>query len=184
MVAKVPQPNLDTSFVVAGMKFVAESNDHRAAVRSLVQAAAALVGSDMGSFYLLDSTAGVLRPYVTFNFPDEYLEACAEVRVGDQCCGRAALHGMPWIVTDMLTDPLFTAAREGAQRSGVRAGFSVPAIDAHGRVIGTLASHFRHPFTPSSFDLERQSLFAKLIAFALVKHGIVTTPAGKSGSVF
>lgn len=159
----------DTKFLLAGMQYVASSADPTTAIRGLVEAASASVGSDTGSLYLLDHTRGVLKPYILHNLPDSYVAGCTEVPLGTQCCGRAALHKVPWIVEDMWTDPLFVDCREAAMKSGMRAGFSVPVLDVNGRCHGSLASHFQTRYTPSHYDLERQSVFAKLIAFALVR---------------
>ena len=57
----------------------------------------------------------------------------------------------------------------GSVKSGIRAAFSVPVIDAQGRVLGSLASHYRKPFSPTAYEIERNHLFATLIAFALVR---------------
>jgi len=153
---------------MAGMKHVANnSDDLLTVVRGLVEAASACVGSNMGTLYLLDESRGVLRPFVLHNIPASYLAGCSEVALGTQCCGRAALHKTPWIVSDMWTDPLFVDCREAAIAAGFRSAFSVPVLDANGNCKGSLASHFRESYTPSPYDLERQSLFAKLIAFAL-----------------
>jgi GAF domain-containing protein len=173
MPSSVAKSSDDFDFLLAGMGFVENSRDAKLAISKLVEAAAATLGSDMGSFYLLDKKGDTLEPYVTFNFPKEYLDACSSVRLGEQCCGRAAKYKLPWVVEDMWTDPLFEAAREGAKRAGIRAGFSVPVLDFNGDCLGSLASHFREPFTPTIYQLERQSAFAKLIGFALVKHGVV-----------
>jgi GAF domain-containing protein len=155
---------------MAGMNHVANnSDDLLGVVRGLVEAASACVGSNMGSLFLLDETRGVLKPFVIHNLPDTYLSGCSEVALGTQCCGRAALHKIPWIVSDMWSDPLFVECREAAMVAGMRSGFSVPVLDANGVCKGTLASHFRESYTPSPYDLERQSLFAKLIAFALAR---------------
>ncbi len=159
----------DTKFLLAGMQYVAGSADPDTAIRGLVEAASASVGSYSGSLYLLDETRGVLKPYILHNLPDSYVAGCAEVPLGTQCCGRAALHKVPWIVEDMWTDPLFVDCREAAKNSGMRAGFSVPVLDVNGRCLGSLASHFDSPYAPSHYDLERQSVFAKLIAFALLR---------------
>jgi GAF domain-containing protein len=163
----------DADFLLAGMGFVANSTDPKFAIAKLVEAAASALGSDMGSFYLLDEDGKVLKPYVTFNFPEAYLAGCSAVRIGEQCCGRAAQYKLPWVVEDMWTDPLFEQARDAAKQAGIRAGFSVPVLDANGNCLGSLASHFRKTFRPSMYELERQSIFAKLIGFALVKHGLV-----------
>ena len=170
MVSPASHPNDDSEFLLAGMNFVTKINDAKVAVEKLVTAAAAAIGSDMGSFYILDEAKQVLEPFVTVNFPAEYAAACSRVPLGEQCCGRAAKYKHPWIVEDMWSDPLFSAARQGAMDAGIRAAFSVPVLDFEGKCLGALASHFRSVFRPTNYDLERQSLFAKLIAFALKKH--------------
>ena len=43
-----------------------------------------------------------------YNLPEEYIAGIGTVRVGSQSCGRAVEHKKPWIVTDMLQDPLCT----------------------------------------------------------------------------
>ena len=71
----------------------------------------------------------VLRPGIIYNLPQEYIEGIGTVRVGSQCCGRAVESKKPWIVTDMLSDPLFAEGRNGAVSSPIRAAFSVPVLD-------------------------------------------------------
>jgi GAF domain-containing protein len=172
----------DSKFLLAGMQHVASAADVTAVIRGLVEAASASVGSDMGSLYLLDHKRGVLAPFILHNLPDSYVYGCAEVPLGTQCCGRAALHKVPWIVDDMWTDPLFVDCREAAKASGMRSAFSIPVLDAKGNCRGSLASHFRETYRPSVYDLERQSVFAKLIAFALTRHEQLNNPAS-SGRV-
>ena len=152
---------------MAGMQHIANSADVTAVTRGLVEAASASVGTNKGSLYLLDHDRGVLKPFVLHNLPESYLEGCSEVPLGTQCCGRAALHKSPWIVKDMWTDPLFSDCKEAAKASGMRSAFSVPVLDVNGRALGSLASHFSDVFSPTQYDLERQSVFAKLIAYAL-----------------
>lgn len=177
--SSLPRPTDDSDFLLAGMSFVASSTDAKETVRKLVAASAASLGSDMGSFFIISRERGVLVPYVTLNLPDEYLAGCSVVELGDQCCGRAALHKLPWIVEDMWSDPLFSTAAEGAKKSGIRAALSMPVLAADGECLGSLAAHFRDPFKPNLYQLERQSLFAKLIGFALVKHGVMPATAAK-----
>ena len=169
----------ETDYLTSAMEYTLTAVEAKDAIERLLVTAASAVGSEMGSFYLLNEDEQVLRPFVTFNFPQAYAEACAEVRVGAQCCGRAVEHKTPWIVEDMLTDPLFAEAREGAANSDVRSAFSVPVLDARGNCLGSLAVHFKRPFTPNAYQLERQSLFAKLIAFALVKYGVVNSEGAR-----
>jgi len=109
-----------------------------------------------------------LYPYATHNLPAEYINGIGAVRVGTQCCGRAVEHRRPWVVTDMLTDPLFAEGRAGAEDSPIRAAFSVPVFDGD-RVIGALACHYENPYTPTPWDIERNESFAKLIGVALIE---------------
>jgi GAF domain-containing protein len=138
--------------------------DHLA---ELIALAAQGARSDSASLYVVDEAAQVLKPAVVYNLPAEYVAACGDVKIGDQCCGRAVQHRREWIVSDMLTDPLFAAARKAAQVSAIRAGFSVPVIDGEGRVVAALACHYDKPFTPTNYDIERNKMFAKLIAAAI-----------------
>ncbi|MBC8038399.1 MAG: GAF domain-containing protein [Rhizobiales bacterium] len=89
-----------------------------------------------------------------------------EVRVGSQCCGRAVESKKPWIVTDMLQDPLFAEGRDGAANSLIRAAFSVPVLDGD-NAIGSLACHYASPYFPSAVDIDRNQHFARLIAIIL-----------------
>lgn len=160
----------DMSFITAGMEFLAKSKDLKQTIEQLVRLSANACGSDMGSLYMLDRADNYLKPFVLVNLPPEYTAGCERVGLGEQCCGRAALHKIPWVVEDMLSDPLFIACREAARTAGIRAGFSVPVLDAQGECIGTLASHFREPYRPDAYSLERSKLFAQLIAFAMARY--------------
>lgn len=130
----------------------------------MVRLACELAGAQGATLFLVDGP--VLRPYVIYNLPKEYIEGIGEVRVGSQCCGRAVAHKKPWIVTDMLTDPLFAEGRDGAVDSPIRAAFSVPVLDEE-NAVGSLACHFTAPHSPATIDIERNEVFAKLIAISL-----------------
>jgi GAF domain-containing protein len=160
----------DLQFLQAGMKFLAESQDLNATIHRIVELAANACGSNMGTLCLVDRTEQVLKPFAAVGLPDAYLEGCGRIGVGEQCCGRAALHRVPWVVEDMRTDPLFKVAADNAAKVGVRAAFSVPVLDAHGECIAVLASHFHERYRPTEYTLERARLFAQLIAFALAKY--------------
>jgi GAF domain-containing protein len=133
-------------------------------LETMVRLAAEITGAHGGSLFLSDGR--VLRPYVIYNLPQEYIAGVGPVRVGTQCCGRAVESKRPWIVADMLEDPLFAAGREGAARSAIRAAFSVPVLEG-GEAIAALACHFTSPHTPSALDIERNQHFARLIAITL-----------------
>ena len=130
----------------------------------MVRLACELADGYGASLFWVDGT--VLRPYIIYNLPEEYIAGIGLVRVGSQCCGRAVEHKRPWIVTDMLADPLFTEGRDGAKASLIRAAFSVPVLDSD-KAIASLACHYTVAHTPSALDIERNQVFAKLIAISL-----------------
>jgi putative methionine-R-sulfoxide reductase with GAF domain len=131
-----------TRFFETSLPLIASSGsgDLERALGELVQMAAESAHSKFGSFYVIDPSENVLKPLVTYGLPEAYIEQCGNVRIGDQCCGRAVKHRKPWTVSDMLSDPLFESAREAAMKSPIRAGFSVPVIDENGDCLGSLAS--------------------------------------------
>lgn len=130
----------------------------------LVRIACEIADAHGASLFLVDGDE--LRPYVIYNLPQEFVAGIGTVRVGSQCCGRAVQAKKPWIVTDMLTDPLFAEGREGARNSMIRAGFSVPVFQGN-EVIASLGCHFTAPHAPSALDIDRNEHFARLIAITL-----------------
>src|SRR5207248_801222 len=106
----------------------------------------------------------VLKPLVTYHLPRPYVDACGYVRLGDQCCGRAVEHRKPWIVSDMLTDPLFVSARDAAAVSPIRAGFSVPVMTDSRDCIGSLGCHYTEPYTPGEQQIKANETWALMIA--------------------
>ena len=130
----------------------------------MVRLAGELAGAHGATLFLVDRAT--LRPYVVYNLPKGYIAGIGTVRVGTQCCGRAVAQKRPWIVSDMLTDPLFAEGRRGAVASAVRAAFSVLVLNGD-RAIASLACHYMEPHAPSAIDIERNEVFAKLISIAL-----------------
>ena len=116
------------------------------------------------TLFIVDGTA--LKPFLIYNLPSEYVHGIGEVKIGTQCCGRAVEHRKPWIVADMLTDPLFADGVAGALASPIRAAFSVPVMDGD-TPIASLACHYTRPHEPSKLDIERNEVFAKLFAISL-----------------
>lgn len=135
----------------------------------LVRLACEIADAQAASLFLVDGD--VLRPYVIYNLPEEYVDGIGEVRVGTQCCGRAVESRKPWIVSDMLHDPLFADGRDGASGSPIRAAFSVPVFQDDA-VIASLACHYDAPHVPSAVDIDRNQHFARLIAITIKGRGI------------
>lgn len=159
----------DMRFIEQGIEALGAQGPMTSTLTELVQLAVNAARSQAGCLSLLDKDSQKLKITITVGLPDDYVAGCGDIPLGEQCCGRAALHKKPWIVTDMLSDPLFAAGREAAFKTGIRAAFSVPVIDAQGEVLGSLACHYRQPYSPTAYEIERNHLFATLIAFALVR---------------
>ncbi len=131
---------------------------------TMVRISCELAGGQGASLFVVDGL--VLRPFIVYNLPKEYILGIGQIRVGTQCCGRAVEHKKPWIVSDMLTDPLFADGRAGAEVSPIRAAFSVPVLDGD-KAIASLACHYAQPQEPTKLDVERNEVFAKLIAISM-----------------
>ncbi len=136
-------------------------------IANLVRLAAEAVEADGATLYTVEPSLRFLKPFVVHKLPESYIEGIGLVEVGTQCCGRAVAYKKPWIVQDMLSDPLFKEGLKGAQGSNIRAAFSVPVVTRDGKAVASLACHFRRPFSPTADDIERNQSFATLIAQAL-----------------
>ena len=62
---------------------------------------------------------------------------------------RVAFRPESVIVENIATDALWDDCRDIALEHGLRAAWSSPILDAHGRVLGTFAVYFRNPTQPS-----------------------------------
>lgn len=133
-------------------------------LETIVRLACEIADAHGGSLFFVDGS--VLRPYIIYNLPEQYILGVGPVRIGTQCCGRAVESKKPWIVTDMLEDPLFAEGRDGAVNSPIRAAFSVPVFEQD-QVIASLACHYVAPHSPTALDLERNEHFARLIAITM-----------------
>jgi len=76
----------------------------------------------------------------------------------------------PWIVSDMLNDPLFASAKKAAEVSPIRAAFSVPVIDGNNHCLGSLACHYYEPHTPAPEQILKNQLWASMIAHLISEH--------------
>ena len=159
-------------FLRAGHQHIAHSTNLKQTISDLVKMAVATAGTDMGSLYLLKKTDRLLHPFILLNLPDSYLEGCSAVPVGTQCCGRAVLHKIPWVVEDMWSDPLFSDCQAAAKKSGIRSAVSVPVINDGGECLGSLASHFREVHRPGQETIDTLQTMGKLIAYALMRSDV------------
>jgi PAS domain S-box-containing protein len=110
-----------------------------------------LVSGSLSSILLLDANAGRLRLGAAPSLPTPYVEAIDGLVVGPSVgsCGTAAYLAEPVIVPDISTHPLWADYRDLGLAHGLRACWSRPLISSDGRVLGTLASYYREPRSPT-----------------------------------
>jgi signal transduction histidine kinase len=73
-------------------------------------------------------------------------------------------------VTDILTDPLWDNYRELTMSHGLRACWSRPLLSNGGKVLGTFASYYREPRTPTPADLELIDNASNIVGLAIERH--------------
>ncbi len=99
----------------------------------------------------LDPNANCLRHGAAPSLPMTYTEAIDGGLIGPSAgsCGTAAYRAEPVIVSDIATDPLWADYRDLALAHGLRACWSTPILSSAGRVLGTFATYYREPRSPS-----------------------------------
>ena len=98
--------------------------------------------------------AGRLHPVAAPQLPDSYSNALDGLVVGplEGSCGRAAALGVPVLVEDIDTDPLWAKYKSLALPLGLRACWSTPVKARGGKVIGTFALYYRTKRGPDALE--------------------------------
>lgn len=162
----------DIRFYKSGLSLIRGDDNLNRALGELVHLAAQAGNSYASSLFLADWSQNVLKPAVTYGLSVAYVEACGSITIGDQCCGRAVHGQKPWIVSDMLNDPLFAVARSAALLSPIRAAFSVPIFDRKKECLGSLACHFSEVHNPTSEEIKRNETWAEMIAHVISQFSV------------
>ena len=103
------------------------------------------------------------------SLPQAYREAIDGSEIGPSAgsCGTAAYLGRPVYVTDIATDPLWTAYRDLALPHGLRACWSTPIRYAGGEVMGTFAIYHRSLTGPTRDELNSIEIITDNVAQAI-----------------
>lgn len=139
-------------------------------VPNLVRLARSAARADAAGLWLLDASGQHLENVNYDGLPIENIECVRHLPVGVMTCGKVVVTRKPSIARDLRNDPEYAAAHH----TPIRACFSVPIVGRSGTVHGSLACHFKKVHAPSTYDIERNELFAQLIAFALEEAEIST----------
>ena len=95
------------------------------------------------SILLLNRDGKHVRHGAAPNLPELYVKEVDGAAIGPRngSCGTAMYTRRPVIVTDVMTDPLWSDYRELAQICGLRACWSTPILSARGDVLGSFAMY-------------------------------------------
>jgi GAF domain-containing protein len=138
---------------------------------TVLDAAVALTGADLGNIQLLHPASGSLTIVTQAGFGSEFLDYFAVVNMDDNsACGRAARHRAQTVIADVDADPGFAPHRAIADASGFRAVQSTPLTDEAGDLVGVLSTHFRHPGGPEDHELRLMELYGKIAGEAIARH--------------
>jgi GAF domain-containing protein len=134
-----------------------------ARMERVLEGALSLTGADLGNVQIRHPDGG-LRIACQHGFGREFLEYFAVVDDEGAACGRAAAQRSQVVIVDVDADPRFAPHREIAAASGFRAVQSTPLVDADGRLVGIVSTHFRRPHRPSRRDLLIMEWYGDLVA--------------------
>jgi signal transduction protein with GAF and PtsI domain len=137
--------------------------ERRALLTEIVNIAIALVGADMGNIQLFDPTLGALRIEAQRGFTPTFLQYFDQVHQGQAVCGTAMKRARRVIVEDVTQSPIFRGnpALEVILDAGARSVQSTPLVDASGRILGMLSTHWRRPRRLSECELSMLDVLAK-----------------------
>jgi PAS domain S-box-containing protein len=95
------------------------------------------------SILLLNRDGKHVRHGAAPNLPDIYVKAVDGAPIGPRngSCGTAMFMRKPVVVTDVMTDPLWSDYRELAKISGLSACWSTPILSSRGEVLGSFAMY-------------------------------------------
>lgn len=123
----------------------------------------------LASILLLDQAGLHLRHGAAPNLPAAYIKRLNGIPIGPQVgsCGTAAYRGEPIIVTDILTDPLWSDYRHLAAPFGLRACWATPIFSPRGNVVGSFAMYYREVRSPNQAELQLIGIATHVASIAI-----------------
>lgn len=121
------------------------------------------------SVLLLSDDGDHVRHGAAPSLPEEYNNAVDGIPIGPKhgSCGTAMYRGVPVVVTDILTDPLWEDYRDLAAAHGLRACWSTPILSGHGKVLGSFAMYYREPRKPTGDESSLTDVATRIAALAI-----------------
>jgi PAS domain S-box-containing protein len=134
------------------LEMIARGDSRALILEGACQLVEELASGSLCSILLLDPSTNCLRHGAAPSLPKAYTEAIDGAVIGPSVgsCGTAAYRAEPVIVSDITTDPLWADFRDLASAHGLRACWSTPILSSAAKVLGTFATYYREPRSPSS----------------------------------
>ena len=103
------------------------------------------------------------------NLPQVYVKAVDGAPIGPRAgsCGTAMYTRQPVVVTDVLTDPLWTDYRDLAKISGLRACWSTPILSSKDEVLGSFAMYRQESRGPRAEETRLTAVATHLARIAI-----------------
>src|SRR5437867_871807 len=106
----------------------------------------------LASVLLLNPDGAHLGVVAGPSLPNEWTQQMEKLPIGPRAgsCGTAAYRGLPVIVSDISTDPLWDVPehRASALKHGLQASWSSPVLSSNGKVLGTFCMYYRQTRSP------------------------------------
>lgn len=139
---------------------------------ALIEWAELMLPDALVSIMRFDPAQNTLSLVPSPRFSAGYIAQMQNIEIGPAIgtCGRAAFKKQLVVTGDIDTDPNWKDFRELARAEGLRACWSMPILSAKDEVLGTCATYYRHPATPSQNAQNCLARSASLAALVLLRH--------------
>jgi signal transduction histidine kinase len=133
------------------LEMIARGDSRASILDALCRLVEELASGSQSSILLFDPNTNRLRHGAAPSLPIPYSAAIDGIAIGPSVgsCGTAAYRAEPVIVSDIATDPLWADFRDLALGHGLRACWSTPILSSEGKVLGTFATYYREPRSPT-----------------------------------
>jgi len=124
---------------------------HSSSISEFLASAINATAADYGTVQFFDSKRGELRIVAQHGFGGEFLDYFDTVHCDHACVCSTAMNRLSRVlVADVATDSLLSNEARGVLlRAKVRAVQSTPIIEASGKLVGMVSTHYSHPGGPT-----------------------------------
>ena len=144
-----------------------QEDDVGALYQHIVDAAVAIMHSDMASMQVLDENENALRMLAARGFEPEFYKTFELNRPDTRTsCSVARRVGHRVLVPDVETCDFIvgTPALDDHRKTGIRSVQSTPLISRKGRLLGMISTHWRKPHQPPEHELRLLDVLARQAA--------------------